>query len=1072
MKRADSFHQKSEHSSKRQSVWTLCALFAAILLFGAGCSKQLANLSLNKAKKLIMEAERREAGRLEKENLDAAKREVEEAERLIAENRAKQARARASSAVANAKKTLENTLSKLAAQRINEAKTALDVANLNHGASENQERYNNIKTLFDKAQEKQRKNKWADAIDLSEKEMSEVDTLLARLLNEAKQKQMAAQSKFDELKHVGAEQYANEYVLSVQDMLRNIENKITVERDYLGARNQADDAIRKSEDGIIATKGKMAYEQLSILEDGLAEAQGKGALIHAKDLLKSCEDSFDTILKQYSEKKYDMVIESAKILGPKVQKLIYTTRLKSAEAKINIVVAEIDKLKEGGATQYLPGRVETMEESLNDARAKFQEEKFEECEEVCVTALREGEKIHAAFNDLALDAMRNAAESLEIARNVFDKMGDIFIIRSDMKLSGLNLQFENKKQAIQMELDTILKNARLTLGIAKLRQEEQKYRKAIEISGEVKQSGEYVLNETYHVVAHNAIMELSEQVTRRETDGARQYVPAELDRTQVILEQAKKLLAGGEYKEAVRRAGEARAQLEITTQELAQKAVENMALAKRQIEDSRKNRTDEFQKSELERAQALLADADKALQDQKLKPAVETALQAANVAQEASIRSAKIWCEQVIAEAESAIKNAEEAGALIYAGEQLDESKRFLNSSQNLYQSGNYLEGKDVAQRAVQKARDAFYKNILAAETAINEAKSYNGWEHRSSLLSQAIVDAKLARQNIDAGDYFRSSAYAEKAAIEAHKVVKDTKNVVFQKRIREIMNSLDVAMHSGVNYFQAEEAKKIFRQVAALKEKYSLNNYDEISSELDKIEADMERTLATTPLVLENMIAKQQQRLANAIEAKVSVEIAADLINRAKDQLHYSKIDFDNKKFTLSYRELKNAVAALDEIESRIAMEDYAEQANEILESLDEALDGFQSVLSLGPKAVESFSRGPNKQIYSITVLGGMAPDQFRNTVSELYEKARLIEFPPDAELVHANFVDMINDIRLASIYFDKMIILSEFDAASRHEIIYKAFDYINSAKQKRAELQKTLLVREKKMRLADGRI
>ncbi|HRS00314.1 MAG TPA: hypothetical protein P5128_08725, partial [Candidatus Sumerlaeia bacterium] len=662
MKRADSFHQKSEHSSKRQSVWTLCALFAAILLFGAGCSKQLANLSLNKAKKLIMEAERREAGRLEKENLDAAKREVEEAERLIAENRAKQARARASSAVANAKKTLENTLSKLAAQRINEAKTALDVANLNHGASENQERYNNIKTLFDKAQEKQRKNKWADAIDLSEKEMSEVDTLLARLLNEAKQKQMAAQSKFDELKHVGAEQYANEYVLSVQDMLRNIENKITVERDYLGARNQADDAIRKSEDGIIATKGKMAYEQLSILEDGLAEAQGKGALIHAKDLLKSCEDSFDTILKQYSEKKYDMVIESAKILGPKVQKLIYTTRLKSAEAKINIVVAEIDKLKEGGATQYLPGRVETMEESLNDARAKFQEEKFEECEEVCVTALREGEKIHAAFNDLALDAMRNAAESLEIARNVFDKMGDIFIIRSDMKLSGLNLQFENKKQAIQMELDTILKNARLTLGIAKLRQEEQKYRKAIEISGEVKQSGEYVLNETYHVVAHNAIMELSEQVTRRETDGARQYVPAELDRTQVILEQAKKLLAGGEYKEAVRRAGEARAQLEITTQELAQKAVENMALAKRQIEDSRKNRTDEFQKSELERAQALLADADKALQDQKLKPAVETALQAANVAQEASIRSAKIWCEQVIAEAESAIKNAEEAG--------------------------------------------------------------------------------------------------------------------------------------------------------------------------------------------------------------------------------------------------------------------------------------------------------------------------------------------------------------------------------------------------------------------------
>jgi len=152
--------------------------------------------------------------------------------------------------------------------------------------------------------------------------------------------------------------------------------------------------------------------------------------------------------------------------------------------------------------------------------------------------------------------------------------------------------------------------------------------------------------------------------------------------------------------------------------------------------------------------------------------------------------------------------------------------------------------------------------------------------------------------------------------------------------------------------------------------------------------------------------------------------------------------------------------------------MEDYAEQANEILDSLDNALYRFQSVLNLGPKAVEGFSKGSNKEIYSISISGGMAPDQFRLAVSELYEKSRLIKFPPGAELVHANFVDMINDIRLASVYFDKMIILNEFDDDSRHEIIYKAFDYIKSAKQKRSDLQKTFLVREKKMRLAGGRI
>ena len=63
-----------------------------------------------------------------------------------------------------------------------------------------------------------------------------------------------------------------------------------------------------------------------------------------------------------------------------------------------------------------------------------------------------------------------------------------------------------------------------------------------------------------------------------------------------------------------------------------------------------------------------------------------------------------------------------------------------------------------------------------------------------------------------------------------------------------------------------------------------------------------------------------------------------------------------------------------------------------------------------------------------------------------------------------------MLNDIRLASIYFDKMGILNEFDLSSRHDIIYKAFDYINSAKQKRAELQNTFLNRDKKLRLAES--
>ena len=1069
MKRESQNRSSMLKSLIRLSAWAWVIILGAAIFSQTGCAKQRAGLSLNKARKLLQEAERREALRLEPDNYDTAKKEIEETERLMAEKKYKLALARASSSVDRARNVLEATLAKLAAQRLNEAKDTLDVANRNHGVQIDLQRYNKVKDFYDRAQEKQRKNKWVDAIDLSEKEMREVETLLAGLLIEAKQRQMLAQNKFDEMKAIGAMEYAQEYVVTAQDMLRSIEQKIKVERDYLGARNQANDTIRKCEEGITATKGKMAQEQISKIEDGLAEAVNKGAPIYAKDLLKTCNDTFDAIIKQFSEKKYDEVLESAKILAPKVEKLIYTTRLKSAEAKINSVVEDIEKLAAEGARQYLPGRVEKMEQSLNSARDQFKNEKFEDAENLCLTALREGQKIRESFNDYALDAMRNASESLDIARNVFDKTQDIFIIRTDLNLTGLDLQFERKKQATRAELDTIINRAQLTLRIAKLRQEEGKYRKAIELAGEVKRTGEYALNETYHVVAHNAIMELAEQITRRETDGARQYVPEELDHTRKLLEQAKSLLGEEKYKEAVRKAGEARAQLEITTQELAQKAVENMTLARKQIADSQKNRTGEFQKSELERAQALLAEAEKALQNQNLKPAVETALQAATVAQAASIKSARLWCEQIMDEAKSSIAKAEEAGALVYAAEQLDEAKRFLNSARGLYESANYLEGKDVATRSVQKARDAFYKNILVAETAINEAKGYKGWDYKYNLLSKSIVNAKLARQAIESGDYSSSNAYAENAAIEARRVVKDAKSLAFQKRVNDILNGLDIAMHSGVNYFQAENTKKIYRQVAEIREKFSLDNYDQTSSQLDKLEADLEHLMTSTPEVLMKMISKQQERLANQAETKAN-DLAGDLMESAKDQLRYAKIDFDNKKFSQSYTELKDAITKLDEVDHRLVMETYSEKANEVLDNLGKTMDRFRGVLELGPTMVESFSVGPEGHARFISISSALPPAQFRAIVSELYQKARTLEVPKGAEGVHESLIDMLNDIRLASIYFDKMCILDEFDPSSRHDIIYKAFDYINSAKQKRAELQNTFLNRDRKLRLAES--
>lgn len=1038
------------------------------LILGSGCAKERAKLHLNKARKLLSQAEQRETERLEKENYDSTKSQIESAENLMADKKFKQALSSASSARDKAGKLLENTRSKLAAQRLNEAKQALDVTDRNNGVQEDPERYKKIKELYNKALEKQRKNKWDEVINLCDEEKSEVDTLLRRLQDQSKQKQMAAQAKFEEMKTIGATDYASDYVITVQDMLRTLDKHISEDRDYLGAINLADDTIRKCEEGITATKKKMAQEQIAKIETGLADATDKGAMVHAPELLDDCNEAFDAIILQYHEQKYDKVIDSAKILTPKVERLIYTTRKKSAEVKIDTVKKEIDVLDEGGARQYLPGRVEKIEENLFNAQEKFKVDSFEEAEEECLKGLREGEKTNAAFNDLALEAMRNAAESLEISRNVFDKMTDIFIIRSDLPLSELDQKFEQGKETMKTDLEYILNNGRLTLGIAKLRQEEGKYRRAIELAGEVKQSTEYVLRETYHVVAHNAIMELADQITKRETDGAREYAPVELDRTRNLLEKTKEILEQGNYREAVRRASETRAQLALTTQELAQRAVENMNAARKEIEEASQYRTAEFQKAELDRAQKLLNDAQQAIEAQNLKPAVETALEAAKVAREASAKSSQLWCEQVLQEAQRAIVNSEEAGALNYAAEELDEAKRFYLSAQNLYKGENYLEAKDVGFRSTQKAKDALFKKIITAETAINEAKSYNGWKYRYTLLSQAIVDAKLARQFMEKKNYFSSSTFAEKSALEARKVVRESQKAAFNERIASISSDMDKALHSGVNYYQTDEIKKIYRQLADIQEEFTLEKFDYLSAKLDKAEADLEHLIATTPEVLEMIIAEQRDRLAKQKETEAQ-DFAPDLMEEAERYLRYAKIDFDNKKYTQSYRDIRQALNNLDEVDRRININSYAEKARGILDELNSTLIEFDDVLSMGPDALMYFTQDLSGKGQYISLSGRMQPDEFRTIVTRLYHKAKQMDVPQDTRNLHKDFIDMLNDVRLASLYFEKLIILDEYKPEIRREIIEKAFDLIDTAKAKRSILHESIINQEVNMRVAN---
>ncbi len=1043
----------------------MAALVCSLSLI-AGCAKQRTKLLLKKANNRLQEAQKHEAEKYAANLLEQSRTNVNAANQQLNARQYGNALERAKTAVSLAEQTLVKSKTQRASVKINDAKAAIDVADLNAGSKEDPERYEKIQELYAKAKERLAKDKWDRVIELSEEVISEVDLLLRRLRNSAERKMQEAKNALSEMRTQEVHKYAPEYIIEVTDYITTIEDMINVRRDYLGAISQSDRAVSKAEEGILKTKEKKSQEQISMIESDLSIAIIKGAEIYAPDMLKSCVETFEAMIQDYFEGKFDTVLMTAEFLKPKVKDLIYITRQKSANAKIEAVEMAISALVEGGAKEYLPGRVEVVEEMLADARAKFDRELFEDTETVCQEALRENEKIETAFNELALDALRSASEALDIAKRVFDKMETIFIINLRDAMTPMEREFENSKEMMKENLNGILQNARLSYGIAKVRQEEKQYKKAILMAGDVKKSAEYVLSETYHVVAHNAITELAVQITRYERDGAREYAPEELDKTKKLLEDTKALLGDNRYKDAAHKASETRAQLEVTVQELSKKAVANIEEARRIIQQAPEYQTDKYRAAELNEAMELLAEAERALTVEKLKPALETAFQAAKVGSAASLDASRLWAQDEIQRAKEKINEAEEAGASTYAASPLEEARKLHLTAQNLFASADSVTAKDTALQAFKRAREALYKKVRDAETAINDAKTYDGWKYNYELLAKAIVHGKIARESLDRRDYISSHAFADRARTEAEQVIVDAKNLDYTARIQFVKDTLNVALHSGANYFRVDDAKELFKRIATVETQFTVEKYDYVDRELSDIEAHLSHLIENTPVMIADLVEAKRNHLHEIIATKEMENFDPEVVEKAERYLTFAMEDFDKEKYSSSYRYLRKGIALINDIAVQREEEVYRREVAEILDTLSTAMRGFSQVLRLGPDLLMRLAFGPEGQSQYISIAGGEAPIEFRGKMDELIEALGVLKPPPTKRELHKEVLRTVKNARLAAMYFEKLLILEDFDQVTIKEIITKAFTLIDDVKSKQNKVRASFLAQEKRFR------
>ncbi|GAB4312284.1 MAG: hypothetical protein Kow0059_02700 [Candidatus Sumerlaeia bacterium] len=1050
-------------------------IIALLILMGllAACTqKNQANRALAKARERLAQAERFQA---KQQDLDDLSKRIEEAQNLYNSGDFKSANTIAGLAAENAKTLVESSKRTYANTRFQDARNEILVATKNNGPSQDPERFQKIQKLSEDAGEALQKEKWDRAINLSDQIINEVTTLLEPVKIKAETMLNRAEEEFRKMQAEGASTYAPEYIIDVQNLLKQARSKLEEDKDYLTAQNNAENALRTASDGILRTQMKKAQEQIQLIETDIAKAVQLRAPLFVPELYEKVLDNYDKMMADFEKGLYTRVLDTSDFVRPQVRDLLYETRKASARDRIETTQKVVDALAAMDVRTHLPGRLEKVEDQLAQARDLFGQEKFEETEDVCNRALDETDKITEAFNDLASVEINKGLQQLTTAQNLFDKLPDIFIIHDSPDMSDVDRAFERNKQAYRIELQNNLETARRDLADAKLRQDEGVYNRSIEKARDVQSRSGHVVGEIYHIVAHNALVELSAQISYYEREGARIYATEELDRTQKLILEVRDLFNQKQYKEAMDKAAEARSQVEVLVQAIAQTANVNIKAANEEIIAAPRYETERFRPDDIKEANRLVSEALTALAANQLKRAIELSQQAALLARRASINSARQWANEAIDATRRQIEQAEQAGAAHYAGKTLEDSKQLLEKSlQNFtmpdVQDPNvYLTAKDQATGAGELAREALYSRVIQAEAAINEAKSAGGWEFDPKSLSTAIVQAKQARDLMEAGEFERSHTAAGQAQRIALKVAEASRNNAFSERLSSVEGDLNEGLTHGMNYFQVSDAQKLLTALIDVKNQYSTENFTKSMSDLDELQAIINNLKARTPEVLNDAVEFQKTRLAKLEEANAQ-GFSPAAFDDATLLLKYARIDFDKGLYLSSYQNLRRAIRTIDQVALNYDEELYRQKANEALTQLKTKLSNFGPVTNLSPEIVLPMVKGVNKRSQAVRLVGGKSVNTLREDMEKLFLDVNAITPPKTQDKIHKELIETVNTGRLASIYFTKFLILDQFDRVKTENIVREAFSLLDETNRKISRLQQIMVDQETTVRLVDA--
>ncbi len=1052
-----------------RNVRNLGGLLAVGLLLATtmGCNKMLANFSLSKAEKRATEAEDNRAAEFTPQQLEETQAKINQAAGEIERQDFKTARLSAKKAADLSKELLERTKTLRAEAERNEANTWIERARLNDAQSVNDLLFQQLLVDNQSGLERYDKQKWNKAIEIFDKVKKDVRHLLYTLETDAKQSLVETEGMQEALLEEGALEHAPEYVNEIDQQIEDIRRAIEVEYNYRSAIATADLARQTKQEGIQETKRVKSDKQLTEIENLLDEATNLGSEIYAPQTYRAVGKEFDGLITQYYNQNYDTVLTSAPVLKPKVLDLIVETKRVAAGTKIQEVRTAINNLVDDKARSYLPGRVELLESLLKDAKDQYDQEAFTDSKEVSLRALELEQKIIDEFDDLAQQEYSAASDVMGTAEGVFEQMQDIFDRQIPGKWSETVQAFEDSKQVFKEELNRRLNNARISLGLAANERGEQDFDLSIETAKRVGIEAEDVRQQTFRVVAHNAILDLSNMVSHYEREGGRRYARTELDKTINMLEECKNLLSVEQYREAVKRTSDTKAQLEVMVQELERVAESRILDATKALAQAKDDRAENFESSLYSQSLVSLEEAKLALEAEGMQLAIESAIQAETIAADASSGALRQWTEDLMRASDDYLAKARAADAARYAPEQFQKASDLRRNLQTLHDQSVFRDAIELGAQVVAESSDALYAKVIEAEDDIATARRYEGWEFERERLAEAIVSAKTSRDLMDKGEYNLSEQFAWNTIVIAQDVTKKAKRKGFEFRMNNLEARMEEARIKGAGYYQVGDLSNVLAEMNALRQSFSTDSYEDFAEKVERLDTQLTSLVEMTPDVLRDMVLVMGDQLAE-LERRGAAEHMPAKVDEVERKIKYAQIDYKGEKYRPSFQNIKDAQAIMQEVAVNLDEREFDADLNDHLTEFGDELSKFGVILNMGPTVMSQLIVGTNGQAKATSILSASSPSDLRTRVTEIGAELTQMH-PPDSRVSQWQVtVNMLSKAKTASANFEKLLILDQYSLQEAKEIVQTAYLQMFQAKAEQEEIQRTIEYPHRKLRPA----